>query len=231
MNKFLISQNEKKLVESILSKMEKEKGKKGFRVVTFEKLFELLTNNEVAFINKLLKTDLLKYGFKGKFFGIQNVPTNLVEIKNQHYKLNSEIKDIDIQYLPQDTFNVYENLNKTLYNDTGKKLLVLSGYRSPAYQLFLFLWYLKFYKFNFAKTIKRAALPGYSEHGFPERQAIDFMTEIGQPSEVDPLDFAQTVEYQWLKKNAGKFSFYETNPPNNLLGTMYEPWHWAYLET
>jgi LAS superfamily LD-carboxypeptidase LdcB len=106
----------------------------------------------------------------------------------------------------------------------------LSGYRSPAYQIFVFLWYLKFYKFNFPQTIKRAAIPGYSEHGFPERQAIDFITEDGSPSEKNPSDFEKTVEYRWLRKNADKFNFYETNPKNNNLGTMFEPWHWAHIE-
>lgn len=227
----LFSQTNKKLVESILEKIEKEKDKKGFRVVTFDKLFDLLNKNEVDFIQELLKLDLLKYGFKGKFFGIHNVPNNLVEVKNQQYKLNSNLKDIDTQYLPQEGFNAYESLNKNLYKDIKKKLLVLSGYRSPAYQTFVFLWYLKFYKFDFAKTIKRAAIPGYSEHGFPDRQAIDFITETGQPSEDNPLDFEKTAEYKWLKEYAEKFSFYETNPPNNKLGTMYEPWHWAFVKS
>jgi LAS superfamily LD-carboxypeptidase LdcB len=227
---FLISSQEKISIESIFKKLEDEKKKKGFRVVSFDDLFKLLNKNEQNIINRLLKVNPHDFGFKGKLYGITDVPNDLVEIANQQYKLKNETKIIDTQFLPQETFSAYEKLNESLYNDEKRKLFVLSGYRSSAYQAFVFLWYLKVYGFDFAKTLKRAALPGYSEHGFPDRQAIDFITEDGSPSEKDPEGFEKTVEYTWLTKNASKFDFHLTNPRDNKLGTMHEPWHWAFIK-
>lgn len=227
---FLIAPQEKISIDSIFKKLEEEKKKKEFRVVSFDHLFKLIDKNEQDIINRLLKVNPHGFGFKGQFYGITNVPNDLVEITNQQYKLKDETKKIDTQYLPTEAFSAYEKLNQALFNDEKKKLLVLSGYRSPAYQAFVFLWYLKVYEFDFAKTLKRAALPGYSEHGFPGRQAIDFITEDGSPTEKNPLDFEKTVEYKWLLKNANKFNFHLTNPRNNQLGTMYEPWHWSYIK-
>lgn len=227
---FRISIQEKTSIDSIFKKLKDEKKKKEFRVVSFDNLFKLLDENEQALINRLLEINPLEFGFKGKFYGIAEVPNNLVEIANQQYRLKGEIKTVDIQYLPQEAFAAYEKLKHAIFNDTKKKLLVLSGYRSPAYQAFVFLWYLKEYEFDFAKTLKRAALPGYSEHGFPDRQAIDFITEGGIPDEKDPLNFEKTVEYKWLLENANTYHFYLTNPRDNKIGTMYEPWHWAYIK-
>jgi zinc D-Ala-D-Ala carboxypeptidase len=55
------------------------------------------------------------------------------------------------------------------------------------------------------------------------------MPENGSPTEDNLEDFESTDEYKWLEKNAKKFGFYLTNPRNNKLGTIYEPWHWAYI--
>lgn len=230
-SKFLISAQEKISTDSIFKKLEEEKKKKEFRVVSFDNLFKLLDKDEQALINRLLKANPLEFGFKGKFYGVVEVPNDFIEITNQQYKRKEETKTIDTQYLSKEVFSAYAKLNESLHSDTKRKLLVLSGYRSPAYQSFVFLWYLKFYRFDFAKTLKRAALPGYSEHGFPDRQAVDFITEDGRPTEENPLDFEKTVEYKWLTENAKKFDFYLTNPRNNTLGTMYEPWHWAYIKS
>ena len=218
------------IIKSILKKLEGNKKKKEFRIISFNEFFSFLNTSENDFITKLLKIKLLDFGFKGKYYGFQEVPDDLIEIPDQQYKINHEIKKIETQYLPKKVYNAYMKLNQSLYMDKNKTLLILSGYRSPAYQLFVFLWYLKYYKFDFAKTIKRAAIPGYSEHSFSEKQAIDFITEDGSPTEENPTDFEKTTEYQWLLKNANRFHFYETNPRNNTLGTMFEPWHWSYMK-
>jgi LAS superfamily LD-carboxypeptidase LdcB len=227
--KFDISSTEKKYIDSILKKIDPEKTKSEFRVVTFDNFYKLFNKNEKALIERIITIDPLEYGFKGKYFGIQDVPNDLVEIVDQKYHHKDEIKTVDIQYLPKQPYLAYQKLNESLYKEKVGNLLVLSGYRSSAYQAFVFLWYLKFYKFDLHKTVRRAAIPGYSEHGFPKQQAIDFMTENGSPTEDNPEDFENTDEYKWLEKNAKKFGFYLTNPRNNKLGTMYEPWHWAYI--
>lgn len=95
----LLSQTEKELVNSILTKIESEKTKKGFRIISFDNLFKLLNATEQKFIKKLLKINLLEYGFKGKFYGIQEISSDLVEIADQQYKKHDDIKTIEIQYL------------------------------------------------------------------------------------------------------------------------------------
>jgi len=226
--KFSISPDDKKLIVSILEKIETEKKNSEVRVISFYSLFGLLNKAEKISVKKFRDITPLVYGFKGRYLGIQDVPKNLVAIRNQKYKSKGRAEKIETQYLPKPVFEAYKKLNSALFKETKKKLLVDSGYRSPAYQVITFLWYLNFHKFNFSKTIKRVAIPGYSEHGFPKGQAVDFITTDGVPSDKKPLDFAKTIEYNWLLKNADKFSFYQSYPRNNKLGVMFEPWHWQF---
>ncbi|MEK7660146.1 MAG: M15 family metallopeptidase [Patescibacteria group bacterium] len=225
---FFISQQERNTISSILEKVEKKKKNSKVRIVSFSSLLELLNHDEKILVRKFRDVNPLIYGFKGRYLGIQGVPKNLVSIHNQKYKTKDTMAKIEIQYLPKPVFNAYKKLNSALYKDTKKKLLVDSGYRSPAYQVITFLWYLKFHKFNFQKTIKRVAISGYSEHGFPEGQAVDFITTNGIPNDKKPLEFAKTTEYRWLLENANGFRFYQSYPRNNKLGVMFEPWHWQF---
>lgn len=156
------------------------------------------------------------------------MPKNLVAIRNQKYKLEKKIENISDQYLPKPVYLAYKNLNSILFKETKKKLLIDSGYRSPAYQIITFLWYLKFHKFDFLKTVKRVAIHGYSEYGFPKEQDVDFITLDGVPTNEKPLEFSKTAEYKWLLKNANNFCFYQSYPCGNKLGVMFEPWHWQY---
>ena len=226
--KFSISSKDKKLIVSILEKIENKKKNSEVRIIDFNPLFKILDKEEKILVEKFRDINPLIYGFKGRYLGIQNVPKNIIAIRNQKYKSKDKIEKIEIQYLPNPVFVAYKKLNSALYKDTKKKLLIDSGYRSPAYQIITFLWYLNFHKFNFSKTIKRVAIPGYSEHGFPKGQAVDFITTGGIPSDERPLDFAKTIEYKWLLKNANKFGFYQSYPRNNKLGLMFEPWHWQF---
>lgn len=226
--KFSISPREKKIIVSILEKIEKEKKNTEVRIISFDSLFEVLNKDEKILVKKFRDINPLIYGFRGRYLGIQGVPKNLVTIRNQKYKSKDKVEKIETQYLPKPVFEAYKKLNNALYKDTKKKLLVDSGYRSPAYQVITFLWYLNFHKFDFSKTIKRVAIPGYSEHGFPKGQAVDFITTDGIPSDERPLDFAKTIEYKWLLGNAEKIGFYQSYPSNNKLGVMFEPWHWQF---
>ncbi|MBI2635134.1 MAG: D-alanyl-D-alanine carboxypeptidase family protein [Parcubacteria group bacterium] len=226
--KFSTSAEDKKLIVSILEKIEKKKKNSEVRIIGFEHLFKFLSDKEKILVKKFRDINPLIFGFKGRYLRIQGVPKNLVAIRGQKYKSKDKIEKIETQYLPKPVFEAYKKLNSVLFKDIKKKLLVDSGYRSPAYQVITFLWYLNFHKFNFSKTIKRVAIPGYSEHGFPKGQAVDFITTDGVPNDEKPLDFAKTIEYNWLLKNADKFGFYQSYPRNNKLGAMFEPWHWQF---
>ena len=110
----------------------------------------------------------------------------------------------------------------------GKRLFVESGYRSPAYQLYLFLFYLPKHGDSITETNKFVALPGYSEHGNPHRQAIDFINEEGINGEDHPEEFEALPEYHWLQQHAGKYGFILSYPRDNTSHTSFEPWHWHY---
>ena len=216
-------------VDSILSKTFNPKSKiKDIQIINFNNLFRILDATEVKLIKMILEIHPKKYGFKGEYHKITKVPKNIVQIKRQKFTLNGKLQTLSTKYLPKPVYNAYIELNSALQSETGKKLLVDSGYRSPAYQALIFLYYLKFYTFNFKKVIKRVAIPGYSEHGDPKGQAIDFMTLEGIPSDEKPSLFEKTVEYKWLTNNAAAFGFILSYPKNNKKGIIFEPWHWHF---
>jgi LAS superfamily LD-carboxypeptidase LdcB len=196
--------------------------------ISFKILFRIFHKAEIEFIKEFLDIDPRHYGFRGRFLGIHEPSQNLIPIHGQKYFKNGKFKKIATQYIPAPTFKAYKKLNQALFNKTGRTLLVESGYRSPAKQILVFLHYLRFYRYDFARTAQRVAMPGYSEHGHPARQAIDFITMHGSPADGHPLDFAKTKEYRWLVKNAHKFQFHLSYPRGNLMGIMFEPWHWRF---
>lgn len=229
---FTITEKEKELTKSLLKKITETKRDR-FSVVDLETIYGFLNKKEIAFLKKLLTIDPRNYGVKGEYLGIQDVPKDLVEIKGQRYETDTEEKgyhEIGESYLPRKVYKAYEKMNKAMFKGIGKKLLVRSGYRSPAYQLFLLGWYLNMYEFDVGKTLKRVAMPGYSEHCVADNVAIDFITEDGVPQEHDDRRFEDTQEYKWLLKNAERFGFKESFPKDNEFGLMYEPWHWRYVE-
>lgn len=226
---FTITEEEKELTKSLLEKITETKRER-FSVVDLETIYGYLNNEEITFLKKVLTINPCDYGFKGKYRGIQDVPKDLVEIEGQKYKADTEegFEEIGVRYLPKNVYKAYEKMNEAMFKDIGKKLLVGSGYRSPAYQLFLFVWYLNMYDFDITKTVKRVAMPGYSEHCVADTVAIDFITTDGVPQENDERNFEDTKEYKWLLENAKKFGFEESYSKENTFGVSYEPWHWRY---
>ncbi len=223
---------EKELTKSLLKKII-EAGKEKFTITDLDTVYSFLNKKETAFLKKLLTINPHDYGIKGEYLGIQDVPKDLVEIRGQRYETDTEEKgyhEIGESYLPRKVYHAYEKMNKAMFKDIGKKLLVRSGYRSPAYQLFLLVWYLNMYEFDIGKTLARVAMPGYSEHCVADNVAIDFITEDGVPQEHDDRYFEDTKEYKWLVKNAEKYGFKESFPKDNKFGLMYESWHWRYIK-
>jgi len=68
-----------------------------------------------------------------------------------------------------------------------------------------------------------SAPPGYSEHH--SGRAIDVTTDGVRPLEQE---FDHTDAFRWLSRNAGRFGFVLSYPPNNRYGYAYEPWHWCF---
>ncbi|HAM41218.1 MAG TPA: hypothetical protein DDX89_07900 [Candidatus Omnitrophica bacterium] len=125
----------------------------------------------------------------------------------------------------------YEAMMEAMAHDLGKRLLVESGYRSPAYQLYLFLFYLPKHDHSIRETNRFVALPGHSEHGYPPRQAVDFINEEGINGEDNPEAFEALPEYQWLAHHAHEFGFVLSYPRDNPHNTAFEPWHWHFEQS
>jgi D-alanyl-D-alanine carboxypeptidase len=92
--------------------------------------------------------------------------------------------------------------------------------------LYLFVFYLSNHAYSIRETVKYVALPGYSEHGCPRRQALDFINEEGINGDGCPEQFEALAENAWLLKNAHKFNFVLSYPKDAKEGITYEPWHW-----
>ena len=130
--------------------------------------------------------------------------------------------------LPRPVYEAYEAMMQAMERDLRKRLLVESGYRAPAYQLYLFLFYIPKHGSSIRETNRFVALPGYSEHGYPPRQAIDFINQDGVNGEDHPEEFEALPEFRWLTQHAQQFGFYLSYPRDNASHTAYEPWHWHY---
>ncbi len=202
---------DEKIINSILDKFSE---KKNLKIISFSELYRRLNEYENHLIRSFLKLNPGDFGFKGKFLGVGAIPKDLINL-NGHF-------------LPKPVFSMFLRMNIALEYDIGKRLAIFDGYRSPAYQAVLFLRCLKENKFDFSKTVKGVAFPGYSEHGDPINLAIDFCTNGGTSSNIGPENFEKTVEYKWLTQNANKYGFYLSYPEDNGDGIMFEPWHWRF---
>lgn len=223
------TEEQKEITRSFMEKLEqfKKERKEGVATLSFSELKQNMAPEEEGFMENVLSIDPAAYGVASEFLGLDADPHNLIPIQGQKYTWENEEKEIAAQYLPRNVYEAYKEMNEALKKDTGKGLLVKSGYRSPAYQFLTFLYWLQKYDFDIAATLAHSTPPGYSEHGYPPRQAIDFITEDGIIW-GDKICFNETKEYAWLLENADKFDFYLSYPENNTKGMIFEPWHWHY---
>ncbi len=206
------------VVTNIIDKVSKYKSKgMDVRTMSLPFLFSILTEEEKEYVDQILRLKP-KSSSGAEFFGMNNMPDELVHVEGS----------VDNQVLPREVNEAFQKMNRQMVSELQKNLVVCSGYRSPAYQIVVFLWNLRNKKFNLEEVLQSVALPGYSEHGHPDRQAIDLMVEGGSAMPTSQSDFHLTPEYKWLTKNAASFGFYESYTKDNELGVIYEPWHWHY---
>lgn len=105
--------------------------------------------------------------------------------------------------------------------DAGVALLIVSGFRSIAYQASLIR-----NKINAGQELSDIlsvnAAPGFSEHH--TGRAIDIATPGSRPLTEE---FESSEAFVWLEKNASQYGFRMSYPRENRQGFVYEPWHWA----
>ena len=108
----------------------------------------------------------------------------------------------------------------------GISLIPLSAFRDTQAQGKLFFEVKEQRSQNATQRAEVSAPPGYSEHhtGY----AID-LGDGNAPQTNLETEFAETAAFVWLQKNALKYSFELSFPPNNKQGVSYEPWHWRFV--
>ena len=229
----ILNQDEIKMVEAILLKLEplvSEKTKNGLMpLLNFEELYVPLNAKDKEFLQLFLNLDAKKLGVVLPYRGFAQKDTKFVALQGQIVKdAQGNPKKIDGQFLPQEVYRHYMQMIGAMKKDIGKVLYVESGYRSLAHQLYLFLYYLKKHHYSVRETAQFVAIVGYSEHGAPEYQALDFINSDGINGEDNPEQFENLVEYKWLQNNASKFGFVLSYPRNSPSGITFEPWHWRF---
>jgi D-alanyl-D-alanine carboxypeptidase len=197
-------------------------------LLTWEQLYEPLSPEQRAFLDAFRMLKAKDLGATSHYFGEPAAAPDLVPVGPQQILKAGAPVPLDPQYLPRPVLKAYERMMAAMEADLGRRLLVESGYRSSAYQLYLFLFYLPKHGDSIRETNRFVALPGHSEHGHPPRQAIDFINQDGINGEDHPEEFEALPEYAWLQRRAKAFGFALSYPRNNALNTAFEPWHWHY---
>lgn len=196
-------------------------------VLTWDALYQPLSPEQRAFLDAFRALDAKTLGATAHDFA--DVPNpDLVPVGPQRTVKDGTAKPLDLQYLPRHVSEAYRAMMAAMQKDLGRSLLVESGYRSPAYQLYLFLFYMPKHDYSPKETNRHVALPGHSEHGYPPRQAIDFINEAGINGEDHPEEFEALPEYAWLQQHAKEFGFALSYPRENAYHTSFEPWHWHF---
>jgi hypothetical protein len=218
-------------VQSILKKLspviQQRRSSRTLVTMTFEDVFKPLSKEQCRLLNELKNLDGNELDIKLSFRGIAQGVPELVSLKGQKVKSRGKVYELPIQYLPADVNAAYCRMMDAMQKGTGKRLLVESGYRSSAYQLYLFVKSLTNHKYSIRETAKFVALPGYSEHGDPNRQGMDFINEDGINQDT-PKVFVNLPEYEWLLKNGASYGFVLSYPKDSKDGISFEPWHWHY---
>lgn len=229
MARLRLTQKEKQILNETVERYHRARDRHGDRIVLLRDadLPRLFTVHQREVLKKFASIDPREYGFRGPYYGLHEPPRNLVAIRGQRYRRGKEReeKKVITQYAPRHVADAWRELNGRMKEEIGKELLVVSGYRSPTYQLLVFVnSYVRNNGCSIARTARYVTLPGYSEHGNPARQALDFGTKRGTYNG----HFSRTQEYRWLVRNAKQFGFMFSYPRNNKVGVAYEPWHWRY---
>ena len=147
-----------------------------------------------------------------------------VRVEGQTVRTAEGVHTISLQLLPPRVWTAFREMNEAMKADLGRGLVVGSGYRSPANQLFIFVRYMPYYDYSPVKTRPHVSLPGASDHNRVERQGLDFVSEGGVDLRYgDATAFQSLDEYRWLLENAERFGFTSEEPDG------VSPWHWHFI--
>ena len=225
-----LDQREKKLRQSVVQALvpfvDQRKKEGTAPLITWQELYARLKPGQIAFLEEFRKVEPAQVGGASR-----RLPQAAPNVRFQRLDRQVILKEgkpfkLDTQFLPEAAYQAYLRMMDAMERDLGKRLLVESGYRSPAYQLYLFLFYMPKHGYSVRETNRHVALPGCSEHGAPDFQAIDFITSGGINGEDQTAEFEELQEYGWLHARAKEFGFYLSYPRGG--ESAFEPWHWHY---
>jgi LAS superfamily LD-carboxypeptidase LdcB len=226
-----LSMSDRAMVERVLGKLApliaERRQKSNLATLTSDELYAPLDAEEQTFLKHFAAIDPNQLEITIPYQGIPQKAPELVVIRGQIMKIaENKTQTVPPQFLPKDVYEAYQAMAGAMKKDIGKTLYVESGYRSSAYQLYLFIFYLKNHEYSIRQTAKSVAWPGYSEHGWPQRQAMDFVNEQGIDGQDNPKLFEALEEYRWLLLHAGQYGFELSYPKESKMA--FEPWHWRY---
>jgi len=154
----------------------------------------------------------------------------------------SKKNPLPLDYIPPDLVNITDKVSSvgiiclrkeaaenllTMLNDAKKEglnIIVVSGFRRPEIQKFLYYSYIKVYG---KKALDVIAQAGHSEHQLGTAVDLDSKTYQTKLTTI----FEKTPEGKWLKENSWKYGFVMSYPKNTkkITGYDYEPWHFRYI--
>jgi LAS superfamily LD-carboxypeptidase LdcB len=204
--------------------------KNNLATLSFSELYAPLTKSQKKFLKKFETLDANSLSVKIPYLGIADGNEEFVIVTGQKIKIKGVSQILPPQFVPKDVNQSYTEMMDAMQKEIGKRLYLESCYRSSAYQLYIFIDSLRNHKYSIRETVKYVALVGYSEHGCPRRQALDFINEDGINGDGNPQQFEDLPEFAWLMKNAQRFNFILSYPKDSKDGITYEPWHWRIKE-
>ncbi len=226
-----LSDSDIRIHNSILSKFTDQVEKRrpdAVATLTLEQLYKTLNDGEMDFLGKLMHLDPNSVGIRTPYLGLSSGEKDIVPIRQKFVAAGGKQTAMAVQYLPRIVYEQYKKMAQAMQAKIGRRIYLESGYRGSAYQLYLFLASLRRREYSIRETVRFVALPGYSEHGAPWRQAIDLMTQDGLNVDTPPERYERSPEFQWLAAHAREYGFVLSYPKNNPHGISYEPWHWHF---
>ncbi|RMD77001.1 D-alanyl-D-alanine carboxypeptidase family protein [Candidatus Dojkabacteria bacterium] len=148
-------------------------------------------------------------------------PKDLVDL-NLDKKL---ITNTPKMFLRAEAADALVEMLKQLKKETGKDLVIASGYRSFRNQESTYTGWVK--QFGKIEADRISARPGYSEHQLGT--AVDFFSSDTGFQFTNEFD--KSVVGKWLKENSYKFGFIQSYPEGkeNITGYKHEAWHYRFV--
>lgn len=149
-------------------------------------------------------------------------PVELVEVNRDLLLYTNSSDPI---FVTKEAGEALKAMANELQNETGKNLVITSGFRSYNDQYRIYAGWVR--QLGQDEADKVSARPGFSEHQLGT--AIDFVDQESGFNLTN--DFENTVAGRWLMQNASKYGFVQSYPINKEAETGYqhEAWHWRFV--